>query len=231
MYIAAGGFCKLTKIEEDFLTYKKMLYLSDNTKPDSVPSGTGIYIQYENKKLNCGKSQDLDRRPIISGRNRFQRGPILIYHSNFMKIPKHLDVWSVVGKIEKLCISSLYSIIIGNGLPIRLFNIKDAYPLPDIAWSDDRPITFDIAIDIAQTALYETGIPLHLCQLPNYGLLMSAQIHSYMFRSDAQWQQIKKQERETRIKKNHNKPPLSILGYRKTPREFSWSPLLPPLIT
>ncbi len=93
--------------EDEFLGYVRILYTPQCFKLEPFLSGAGIYLLSENNCLYCGKTEDLDKRPMASGRERSLRDSLFIYHSHFLKIPKYLDVFKIIEEIEALCISAL----------------------------------------------------------------------------------------------------------------------------
>ena len=99
----------------------------------------------------------------------------------------------------------------GNGIPVILENSVDASWLPQTAWTDNRGIVFDMAINIAMTALRRMGVPYHMAQLQFYWIFQSNYPLKMAVDNKKRWSSIVEKERALRLVEGDVETPLYVM--------------------
>jgi len=190
----------------------KMLYLVSTSDIRTVPPVAGVYVLHEARRLYCGASENLRRRfPETLGEQRF--GHQFAYFPEYLiDLPNPDRVFAHLEVLETNTIAALHTIIYGNGLPLDLTNIKDVSWLPGIAWSRNADVEYRLAIDIARTALFAMGVPLHMSSLPHYGIFRTGLMWRMREVNRTEWNNILAGEVASRKSAEYARPPLVLVG-------------------
>lgn len=192
--------------------YIKVLYDVPVSDLWAVPSIPGVYILSDDSNIYCGSSGSLMRRSheIIREQGFGQR---FSYFCKDLCNPSHKVSKNLsIRAIETRTISALHTIILGNGIPLNLTNDRDVSWLPSAAWSKNRELVYSIALDIAQTALRQMGVPIHMTQLPYYYLFQSNLLSITAVENKARWAEIIRKELSKRADEGGIKHPLSVMS-------------------
>lgn len=113
-------------------------------------------------------------------------------------------------EIEELTISSFHTIIYGNGLPLPLLNKRDAVFLPPSVWYN--PDQYDLlALGIAQTIIYQVGVPLHMAKLPRNEVFSTMLPSRSLEINKSVWPDIMSAECAAREEGKYSDCPLLVL--------------------
>jgi hypothetical protein len=181
----------------------------------SLPNEQGIYVLCQGSRIYCGRGKDLSERVPVSAREQGFGDIVYFYPASFMDIANNTNLRTFLGQLESDCISALFTIIHGNGLPFNLTNKNDAYPLPPSAWSTAGDNEFSLAIKIAQTVLHRNGVPSVQYGLPNYEILFSNITQAIAAENAGRWGEIVASELKTLEAPDYPKAPLICIEFSR----------------
>lgn len=186
---------------------RNVLYFVDPSDPYQLPAIPGIYFLSDGLRLYCGEGGDLRVRvPASRRKHRFARFALMypLVFSDLEEAKPYLKY------LEAICISALFTVIRGHGLPHDLRNKDHAKHLPTEAWNVlEGP--FELPIRIAQSVLFATGVPRHLISLPDRRILevgLYAKMREFRLTI---WEEVVYQELSLRKRPDHPGSPLPVL--------------------
>lgn len=186
----------------------KLLYEIPISDISFVPNVAGVYVLRDSERAYCGCSENLNRRFPETLRHQGFGHYFSYFSEELLGLPRNDLKMGFLLQLETNTISALHTIIYGNGLPIYLRNIEDVTWLPAAAWEKDMPIEYQLAIDIARTVLFGMNVPLHMSQLPRYGIFrtdLPRLMHEFNY---AKWDDIVTAERRDRKRSGYSQPPM-----------------------
>jgi hypothetical protein len=189
-------------------SYFRHLYCIDIEKKNLLPIEGGIYIIYERGRIYCGSTANLSKRVPESVREQGFGQFAFFYPAKFLEVPSSFGIDALVDLLESQCISALYTIIFGNGLPLQLSNKRDAEILPSVEWNIDEGQGYSLGVEIAQTILYQIGLPNHMSGLPFHGILHTDIPEAIATKNAGKWSEIFAIESKARRCSSHPKGPL-----------------------
>ncbi len=198
----------VVKNQDSSISYETSLFWLDKENKNLLPKVGGIYVLWEDGRLYGGSTDNLFRRVPESIREQGFGKTIFYYPEKLLSYNGNIDLIALLRRIEAQCISAVFTITCGNGVPFVLTNEQHACPLQPSAWNMDEKGGHSLGIDIAHTVLHSLMVPKCLNLLPYYDLLFS-EIPSKMRMENAlRWNDIITLERDNRRKTGFQKGPL-----------------------
>jgi len=190
-------------------SFLKAIQVANVGQTAFLPEVPGVYILLGGTRVYCGCAwRDLRTRTIQSITEQKFGKDILLFPDTFLSQPDQFSDRKTLENFEAQCISSLFTIIWGNGLPVSLTNHRHAVPLPEEAWSAEEASATGLAIKIAQSTLYLMGFPMHMVGLPYYGFLFSTMRWKLMASVKEDLTNILEKERISRCNPDNPRIPL-----------------------
>ena len=191
--------------------YETSLFCLDKVNKNLLPKVGGIYVLWEDGRIYCGSTDNLFRRVPESIRKQGFGKTIFYYPEKLLIYPGNMNSIDLLKSIEAQCISAVFTITFGNGIPFDLTNEQHACPLQPSAWRRDEMNENWLGIDIAQTVLHSVMVPDVLNLLPYYEFLFSDLSSEIRAENASRWNDIINSERDSRRKKGCQKGPLCCI--------------------
>ncbi|MEO9648769.1 MAG: hypothetical protein ABJ360_22285 [Roseobacter sp.] len=194
--------------EVGFLIPPQIAYLCELQVKRTLAECPGIYVLIDGPRLYCGCSHNLKVRFPNSRKKQGFAKKVLCFPVQSERIR---EVRHILDDLEAKAISALFTLINGHGLPFELANSDHACFLPSEAWSSPPSELLKVAICIAQTVLYSTGVPQAAIDLPRRDLLGTALYSVLRSYNTANWKHIVSSELRKRNKPGHPSSPIPIV--------------------
>lgn len=188
--------------------YETSLFCLDTVNKNLLPKVGGIYVLWEDGRIYCGSTDNLFRRVPASIREQGFGKTIYYYPESLLTYNGNMTSADLLKSIEIQCISAVFTITYGNGIPFDLTNAEHACPLQASAWKMDGMNENCLGMDIAQTVLHSLMVPDALNLLPFWAILSSDAPPKIRAENAFCWNGIVNSERDRRRKKGFRKGPL-----------------------